>query len=77
MSQNKLILAHLNEGNSLTALDALREFGCFRLAARISDLKGQGNLILKRSKTVLTRKNGNVVIAEYYIGPSKSVVNGL
>ena len=77
MTQNKLILQHLEEGHSITAIEALRDFGCFRLASRINDLRNQGNLILKRNKTVLTRKNGNVTVAEYYLSPSNSVVNGL
>jgi hypothetical protein len=41
-SQNKLILAYLQYGKSLTALEALEIFGCFRLASRISDIKSQG-----------------------------------
>ena len=41
-SQNENILAHLKQGNRITALEALNRFGCFRLASRISDLKKQG-----------------------------------
>ena len=37
-----MILLYLKEHRSITALDALREFGCMRLAARISDLKKRG-----------------------------------
>ena len=36
-SQNERILAHLKKGKKITPLDALEKFGCFRLAARISD----------------------------------------
>jgi hypothetical protein len=41
-SQNKRIRRHLESGRSITALDALYMFGCFRLGARIYDLKQQG-----------------------------------
>ena len=42
MSQCKDIKAHLQAGYSLTALEALQRFQCFRLAARIADLKKEG-----------------------------------
>lgn len=42
-SQNKRILEHLSLGRTITSLEALSLFQCFRLAARISDLKGKGH----------------------------------
>jgi hypothetical protein len=45
MSQKQLILKHLEDGKSLTPLDALSLFGCFRLAARINDLRTAGHKI--------------------------------
>jgi hypothetical protein len=42
MTQNDAIRAHLESGKSITPLDALRDYGCFRLAARIDDLRNQG-----------------------------------
>ncbi len=41
-SQMDNILAHLMEGHSITPLDALEQYGCFRLAAVIHNLRGQG-----------------------------------
>ena len=41
-SQNQAILQHLQAGNALTHLDALRLFGCARLAARTNDLRTRG-----------------------------------
>lgn len=41
-SQNKAILEALQSGQRLTALDALEQHGCFRLAARIHDLRKAG-----------------------------------
>jgi len=44
MSQNELVLARLRIG-PVTALDALKELGVFRLAARVHDLREQGHQI--------------------------------
>ena len=44
-SQNAMILAELKRGRSLTPIDALKRFGCFRLGARIFDLKQDGHPI--------------------------------
>ena len=41
-SQTKEIQTHLESGKSITQMDALNLFGCFRLAARIHDLRKQG-----------------------------------
>jgi len=41
-SQASKILEHLKSGHRLTPLDALDLFGCFRLAARIFELRKQG-----------------------------------
>lgn len=43
MSQKELILSHLLEGKSITPLEALDLFKCFRLGARIWDLKKEGH----------------------------------
>ena len=40
--QTVLIARHLYEIGSLTPLQALRLYGCFRLAARIKDLRDEG-----------------------------------
>jgi len=41
-SQNKAIRRHLESGSSITPLEALHQYGCFRLGARIFDLRAQG-----------------------------------
>ncbi len=46
MTQTEAILAHLETGESITPMDALNLFGCFRLAARIKDLRDAGHNIL-------------------------------
>lgn len=45
-SQERMILLHLMNGQSLTSLEALKLFGCFRLSARIKDLKEKRHDIL-------------------------------
>lgn len=41
-TQNEKIKAYLNKGKSITPLDALNKFGCFRLSARIKNLRDEG-----------------------------------
>lgn len=59
-SQNKQILNYLNDGNSITPIDALNLFGCFRLGARIHDLKSEGYDI----KTEIKSINGKLIVPE-------------
>jgi hypothetical protein len=44
-SQNKRILEHLSLGRTITSLEALKLFQCFRLASRINALKTKGHNI--------------------------------
>lgn len=46
MNQSEMILEHLQSGKTITPLESLELFGCFRLGARIFDLKKQGYSIL-------------------------------
>ena len=41
-AQNDQIRMYLETGKSLTPMDALVRFNCFRLAARIKDLRDEG-----------------------------------
>lgn len=45
ISQNKMILNWLLQGKSVNPITALNEFGCFRLASRICDLRKEGHPI--------------------------------
>ncbi len=62
-TQNKMIKAHLKKGLRLTSLEALELFGCFRLSARISELKTSG---LNVNKAMIELPSGKR-IAEYYM----------
>ena len=49
MTQNDLIAEHLASGQEIDPMTALRDYGIFRLAARIYDLRGEGLLIAERT----------------------------
>ena len=42
MTQQDMILQYMQDEGSITPLDALWEFGCMRLGARIFDLRKRG-----------------------------------
>jgi hypothetical protein len=46
MTQTQAIKRHLLRHNSITPMEALRKYRCFRLAARIRDLKDEGFSVL-------------------------------
>ena len=62
MTQNDEVLRYLKFGRRLTPMAALRLFGCFRLAARIYDLRMRGNDIKHRTREVNGKR-----FAEYYL----------
>lgn len=47
-SQTARILAYMKRGRTLTPLEALEKFGCFRLGARMWDLKQAGHIVKSR-----------------------------
>jgi len=60
-SQKNNVLTHLKEGHQITPLDALEQYGCFRLAAIIHNLRRDGhaiktNTITRRGKTFASYK---------------------
>ncbi len=60
MSQNAKILSHLKTGRCLDPMMALRKFGCFRLAARIEELRHFGHPIETRMIKTRTGKRVGV-----------------
>ena len=63
-TQNKRIEKYLLSGRTLTPLDALYEFSCFRLSARIWDFKRQGLDIESRTRKI-TSDGKQKVVVEY------------
>jgi hypothetical protein len=45
MTQKSEIFDHLKRHGTITPLQALNNYGCMRLAARIDELRGQGHRI--------------------------------
>lgn len=60
-TQTEKILSHLKSGRSITPLDALRDFGCFRLGGRIFDIRKLGYEV----KTKMIDVGNGKHVAEY------------
>jgi len=56
MSQKEQILRHLIRGKSITPLEALHRYGCFRLGARIWEIKKDGYPVKQHIITTATGK---------------------
>ena len=65
MTQNEMIINHLREYGSITQLEALRDYGCMRLASRISDLRKTGIKIIRLTETCRNRYGQKIRYARY------------
>lgn len=73
-THNQLIRQRLIEGGSITGLEALRDFGCYRLASRISDLRREGLDIKKTMETGINKVTGKpVTFARYSLSKKQSI----
>lgn len=63
-SQNLQILRALRKGRKLTAMDALREFGCMRLGARVYELRTDYGVAIESK--IITTPNGEHV-SQYWL----------
>lgn len=64
-TQAERILAYIREFGSITPLEAIRDIGCYRLSARISDLRKDGYNIISEPFTVKNRYGGTSRVAKY------------
>lgn len=64
-SQAQKILAWLKSGKTLTALEALKQFGCLHLASRISELKDNHPIRKKMIRVGRGKKSKRVM--QYFI----------
>jgi len=64
-SQNVAIARYLEAGGRLTPGNALTLFGCFRLAARIGELRNQGMKIHRDDVRVVNAKGRTIHVGEY------------
>lgn len=65
MTQNDRIMRHLREYGSITQLEAMQEYGIFRLASRISDLRKEGIKIKKETEKGKNRYGEPTSFARY------------
>lgn len=70
-SQRAKIRKHLEDGNTINAMAALNLFGCFRLGARISELRNDEGLEVKDRWITLIRSHKKV--KEYYMDVVKEI----
>lgn len=61
-SQRDYILRDLLRGAVVTPMDALEDYGCFRLSARINDLRNEGYNI----ETKIISNNGKKYAGYYF-----------
>lgn len=67
VTQCDRILQYIEENGSITQLDALREFGCMRLASRMCDIKKMGYPVKKEMETAKNRYGEPISYARYSI----------
>lgn len=65
MTQKERILRHFNDFGSITAAEAMNEYGIYRLASRISDLKREGYTIHRTMVKGKIRYGEQTCFAEY------------
>lgn len=58
MKQTEQILDYMKNYGGITPMDALKDIGCMRLAARIADLRRDGHRI-KGEKIEVRRRDGS------------------
>ena len=64
-TQKEYIIQHMQEFGYITPMDAMREYGVMRLAARISDLRRDGWPIVRETKSAKNRFGKDVHFASY------------
>lgn len=67
MSQCDAIMARFRQGHRLTAARAAKELGCWRLAARVKDLRDMGHNIV----TTMIEGRDGVRYAQYHLSAIK------
>lgn len=67
MTQTDRILWHLNEARTITPMEALKLYGCFRLAARISEIKDLGYEVESKMVSAVNRFGDDIRFKMYWI----------
>jgi hypothetical protein len=64
-TQTQRVLSYIREFGSITAIEAVRDLGVMRLAARVSDLKKAGYDIISEQQAVRNRFGETCYVAKY------------
>lgn len=67
MTQCEMVLDHLKTVGGITAAEAMQQYGIYRLAARIADLKKRGHGITTRSEKSVNRFGKEVRYERYFL----------
>lgn len=65
MTQCEKILRHMQDYGSITQAEAMTEYGCYRLAVRIADLKRAGYSVDSRMECGENRYGEKISYARY------------
>ena len=65
LTQKDRIIRHLNDKGSITALEAMKEYGIMRLTSRICELKDEGYNIRSEFGSSKNRYNEPVSFSKY------------
>ena len=68
MTQNSMILDYLERNGSITQAEAINQFGCYRLGARIWELKERGFQIIRHMEEGTNRFGSRTRYARYSLG---------
>lgn len=67
MTQTEQVLQFMHENGSITQAEAVDEIGCYRLSARIKDLRDMGVPIKSKIESKVNRYGRKVSFARYSI----------
>ena len=79
LTQKDRIIRHLNDKGSITALEAMKEYGIMRLTSRICELKDEGYNIRIEFVSSKNRYNEPVSFSKYSLVeyPEHTGINGV
>ena len=75
MTQAEKVVKYMQEYGGITQIDALREFGCMRLASRIRDLRRDGMKIKSEMVKAKNRYGEPISFARYTLEDETNVQN--
>lgn len=67
ITQEQLVLRHLEDFGSITTWEAIQEYGITRLSAMIHLLRKQGHNIESENVTTKNRYGNSTTFSKYYI----------